>query len=368
MSDSRSMLLIGVGTAGAQIARGVSRAYGDGLRYAIADTDASTGEGAGDFILLGGDRLSGRGSGGDVAMARLAAEDSVQTLDAKIEGVRLTVVVTCLGGGTGGGATLEILKRLSSLGMPTIVFATLPFLFEGEDRQRNARGVMSMIEDVAGAAIFLPLDKLVAGEDVMESAMRRATDSVASGVTLFWRLVEKPGYLKLDADRLRHLISGAGRGRFAAVTAQGPDRAAQAVDMLIRSETLAIASAAPKAVLCGVLAGDDLRLSELGQIADGIQETFGKQIPFALGTVNDEATFSGRLAAVVMIFEMDGSSALPPGESKASAGGHRPKRAKSVLGTGPSKRGRFNNAEPTVWRGEDLDVPTFMRRGISLDF
>lgn len=366
MSESRSMLLIGVGTAGAQIARGVSRAYGDGLRYAIADTDASTGEGEGDFILLGGDRLSGRGSGGDVAMARLAAEDSVQALDAKIEGVRMAVVVTCLGGGTGGGATLEILKRLSSLGIPTIVFATLPFLFEGEDRQRNARGVMSMIEDESGAAIFLPLDKLVAGEDVMENAMRRATDSVASGVTLFWRLVEKPGYLKMDADRLRHLVSGAGRGRFAAVTAQGPDRAAQAVDALIRSETLAIASAAPKAVLCGVLAGDDLRLSELGQIADGIQETFGKQLPFALGTVNDEATFSGRIAVVVMIFEMDGRSTSS--DDAKAAGGRRHKRTKSVLGAGPSKRGRFNNAEPTIWQGEDLDVPTFIRRGICLDF
>jgi len=367
MSANRSMLLIGVGTAGAQIARGVSRAYGEGLRYVIADTDASTGEGAGDFILLGGDRLSGRGSGGDVAMARLAAEDSVQALDSKIEGVRMAVVVTCLGGGTGGGATLEILNRLSSLGIPSIAFATLPFLFEGDERQRNARGVMSMIEDASGAAIFLPLDKLVSGEDVMESAMKRATDSVASGVTLFWRLVEKPGYLKLDADRLRHLISGAGRGRFAAVTAQGPDRAAQAVDMLIRSETLAIASAAPKAVLCGVLAGDDLRLSELGQIADGIQEAFGKQLSFALGTVNDEATFSGRIAVVVMIFEMDGRASSSADDAKA-AGGHRHKRSKSVLGAGPSKRGRFNNAEPTTWRGEDLDVPTFIRRGINLDF
>ena len=62
MSANSSMLLIGIGTAGARIARGVSRAYGDDLRFTIADTDASSGEGGGDFTLLGGDRLSGRGS------------------------------------------------------------------------------------------------------------------------------------------------------------------------------------------------------------------------------------------------------------------------------------------------------------------
>jgi hypothetical protein len=31
-------------------------------------------------------------------------------------------------------------------------------------------------------------------------------------------------------------------------------------------------------------------------------------------------------------------------------------------------RGRFTNSAPTIWHGEDLDIPTFMRRNINLDF
>ena len=367
MSANKSMLLLGVGTAGAGIARGVSRAYGDGLRFAVADTDASTGEGGGDFILLGGDRLSGRGAGGDVVAARLAAEDSMQALDPKFEGVRVAVIATCLGGGTGGGATLEALRRLSALGIPSVVFATLPFAFEGEDRRRNARGVMSMIEDAANAVFFLPLDKLVAGEDNMEAAMRRAIDTVAGGITLFWRLVEKPGYIRLDADRLRHLLSGAGRGRFATVSTQGPDRATEAVDKLVASETLSAASAPARAILCGVLAGEDLRLSELGRIADGIKAAFGENVSFSLGTVNDEETFCGRLAVVAMVFEA-GEDQTGEGARNASPGKGRKRGARPSLGVGPNGRGRFNNAEPTIWHGEDLDVPTFIRHGINLDF
>jgi len=367
MSERSPILLMGVGTAGCSIARGVCRAYGDGLRFVLADTDASTGAAGGPFALLGGERLAGRGAGGDLVEGRLAAEVSVRTLDEHLDGVRIAVIVTSLGGGTGGGATLEIAKRLSSLGIPTAVFATTPFTFEGEDRQRNARGVMSMIEGAASATFFLPLDKLICETDNMAEAMRRAVDTVAGGVTLFWRLVERPGYIRLDVERLRHLLANAGRGRFATVTAQGPGRAAEAVDRLIRSELLAASSGPVAATVCGVLAGDDLLLSEVGRVADGVRGAFGGT-SFDLATVNDEATFSGRLSVVVLLFEA--ASRTAAAETPASGGvmSARRRRTKAPLAAGPVGRGRFKNAEPTIWRDEDLDVPTFIRKGLSLDF
>ena len=365
MNGESSMILIGVGTAGSSIARGVSRAFGGGMRFVLADTDAATGEAGGPFALLGGDRLSGRGAGGDVVAGRLAAEYSVKVIDEHLEGVRLAVIVTALGGGTGGGATLETAKHLAERGIPSIVFATTPFAFEGEDRQRNARGLMSMIEDAANATFFLPLDKLVADTDNMQEAMRRAIDTVASGVTLFWRLVERPGYIRLDAERLRHILSGAGRGRFATVTAQGPGRAAEIVDRLIRSEMLATSSGPVRSTLCGILAGDDLLLSEVGKIADGIKGAFAG-LTFDLATVNDESTFSGRISVVLMLFE---SAAKPDDETRpGSVMGIRRRKSKGALSVGPTGRGRFKNAEPTIWNGEDLDIPTFIRKNLNLDF
>ncbi len=366
MSANSPLVLIGIGTAGTRIARGVSRAFGDGLRYATADTDASSAAVGGEtFTLLGGDRLSGLGAGGDIVSARLAAEDSIEKLDDHLGGIRLAVIVTCLGGGTGGGATLEIVKHLSRRGIPSIVFATLPFTFEGEDRLRVARGVMSMIEDAASATFFLPMDKLVGDADGMEDAMRRATDTVASGVTLFWRLVEKPGYIRLDTERIRHIVQCAGRGRFAAVTCQGAKRAEEAVDRLIRSELLATAQAPVQAALCGVLGGNDLLLSELATIADGLQQAFGTHVTFDLGTVNDESTFSGRISVVVLLFETAGKE--PGRETGGAAAGRRPRGQKSPLSVGPSGRGRFTSAERTEWHGEDLDVPTFIRQNITLE-
>lgn len=364
-STSQPILLLGIGTAGTRMARGVSRAFGEGIRCILADTDASSALEGEDFTLLGGDRLSGRGSGGDLVAARLAAEESVAALDPKIEGVRLAVIVTALGGGTGGGATIEILKHLADLGITTLVFATTPFSFEGEDRQRNTRSAMSLIEQESNSVFFIPLDKLVCGEDVMEEAMKRAVDTLAGGVTLLWRLVQKPGYIRLDADRIRRLMVDSGRGRFAFVTVQGPDRAAEAVDSLMRSELLAVASSPVNSILCGVLAGEDLRLSELGRIADGVRDAFGDHVSFELATVNDEKTFCGRICVVVMLFETLVKSGKGP-----SSGPHRRGRAsRDKSTTSPAvDRGRFWNTTPTIWHGENLDVPTFMRRSINLEF
>ncbi len=367
MNENPSLILIGIGGAGCAIAHGVSRAFGESMRYALIDTDAASDRPGAPFCLIGGERLSGHGSGGDILQARLSAEDSLKSIGSTFEGARLAVVVASLGGGTGGGATLEIVKHLENCGISTIVFATLPFALEGDERQRRARGVMSMIEEEASAAVFTSLDKLVGDVDNMDLAMRLAIDTLASGVTLFWRLLEKPGYIRLDAERVRRIVAHAGRGRFATITVQGPDRAEAAVDALARAPLLAAASGPVGSILCGILAGEDLRLSEVGRIAEGVRDAFGRRAVFDLATVNDETTFTGRISVAVLLFET-GDDAEDGDGKKPAAAGRRGRRGKNLLAQGPQGRGRFNNVEPTVWNGQDLDVPTFIRRNINLDF
>ena len=260
------------------------------------------------------------------------------------------------------------------------MFATTPFTFEGEDRLRRARGVMSLIAEYAASTFYIPLNDIVAGEDNMSAALKRAVDTLASAVTLFWRLVGKPGYIRLDVERLRKLVSGAGRGRFAVATAQGEHRADEIVATLTRSPILSVGSSSVKSILCGILAGDDLRLSEVGKIAGGLQVAFGDKSAFELATVNDEETFSGRISVVALLFESgsgpcaeaaadrQGAFALSSQSAKPTPQRSSRRVAKNPLSQGPQGRGRFNNVAPTIWHGTDLDVPTYLRQGITLEF
>ena len=361
-----SLLLLGVGGGGAVLARGILRAFGPGIRTLILDTDAQTG-GNGDvpFTLLGGNRLSGRGTGGQPASARAAFQDNPALLDTALEGVRTVVIVTALGGGTGGGTTGELLKHLHTLGIVTLIFATMPFAFEGDERRRAASTAAGPIEQNADVSVFMPLDDLVAeaGTDNMREALAHGLETIAAGVTLFWRVLEKPGYIRFDAERLRGVLSACGRGHFATAVAQGPERVQQVLAALASNRLLARSESSPpvRSILVGVLAGDDLRLSEINMIVCGLTAAFGTDANIELGTVNDEDTFSGRLAVVVLVFEQSAAARPSPsiadGTPRKAAGEHA-----ALAGNG-----RFQRAEKTMWNDEDLDIPTYLRRSLSLD-
>jgi len=359
-----SLILIGIGGAGAEMTRGILRAYGPGIRALVLDTDARSGaNGELPFTLLGGNRLAGRGTGGQPAAARAAFMDNPALLDPALEGVRTAVIVTALGGGTGGGATGELLKHLHTLGIVTLLFATLPFRFEGDERVRAAKTAEGPIGQNADVSVFLPLDGLVAhvGTDNMAEALSRGVDTLASGVTLLWRILERPGFISLDAERLRGILSGCGRASFATATAVGPDRANTVLAALAEHPLLRRDESRPpvRTILVGVLAGDDLRLSEVGAVSSGLAAAFGPHAGIELGTVNDEATFSGRLTIVTLLFEESATAMPRPGATAAADATHGDR----VLGF----NSRFRNAEKTMWNDEDLDVPTFIRRTLTLD-
>jgi len=362
MSTS-SLLLLGVGGAGSRMARGICRAFGSKIRLATADTDALTGQGGDDFILLGADRLAGRGAGGDTSIARVATEDSIATIDSRLEGVKMVVVVTALGGGTGSSSTLIILKYLKERGITTVVFATTPFGFEGDERIKNANSVKPSIEEEANASLIIPLDELISGEDNMELAMARAVDAVASGVTLFWRLLEKPGFIRFDSERLRKIIASSGKGKFITVTKSGPDRTWEILEELKASPLACEKSQQTKNVIVGILAGYDLRLSEVGSVMDGIKEIFGSAPTYELATVNDEETFSGRISVVVMALDSSETVAAPKTYSRSRKS--KSQHHSQILGYA-SSRGYFDKTLPTIHDGQDLDEPTYIRQNITI--
>lgn len=364
MKHESTILLIGIGGAGCKMAAGVCERFDSGVRHLLVDTDASSFSGDSPFLLLGAERLSGRGTGGEIVAARLAAEDSAQKLDEFITGVRIAVIVTALGGGTGSGATLEVVKHLATRGIASVVMATTPFAFEGEARHRNARGVGAMIAEAANASFLMPLDNLAGGCDEMEAAMRVGLDNLSAAVTLFWRILENPGYIRLDAERLRYIVQGAGRGRFATASIAGPDRARRALDELTHTPLLADGNNPVRSMLCGILAGDDLRLSEIGCIADGLKAAFGgDKCDFELATVNDDKTFHGRLCVVALMFESPVQH-----EEKGKMRSSRKRKAADDRRKALTPNSPFSNVTPTIWNDEDLDIPTYLRQNITLEF
>ncbi len=368
-TDSNHLLLLGVGGAGCTAVRGVRRAYGEPLRALTVDSDASSGDSSEmPFVLIGGDRLAGRGAGGLPAEARAAFLDNREVLDPQLDGAHTAIIVTALGGGTGSGATSEIVRRLSERGIVSIVFATLPFSFEGQERAAHANTAIGSIEHVADATVPIPLDALMSDSscDSMRDAFARMADALTTAITLFWRVIEKPGYISLDTERLRTAMTDSGRGRFATATARGERRADEILSALSTSPMLARGAHAPtKSIFMGILAGDDLRLSEVARIADGFRDAFGRGAAFQLGTVNDEATFSGRLVVAALVFEESAVAKAAVVKSRRTA--RAATKSRKISESALDAPDRFSDSEKTMWHDEDLDIPTYLRRNLTID-
>ena len=93
---------------------------------------------------------------------------------------------------------------------------------------------------------------------------------MADVLSLFWVLLARPGLISVGVERMLAIIAASGgRLRVGVASAEGEDRAVRAVDSLFASPMLGTESRIDGAgtVQLGVLAGNDLRLSELSAIS-----------------------------------------------------------------------------------------------------
>ena len=380
--DTEDLLLISLGGAAATVARRVAERATAPLRALILDTDDATLAALTPAVglstsVFGAKRLAGRGTGGDHTLGAGAFRDDAAQILAQIGSPRLAVLLISCGGGTAGAAR-DLLEALRARGVATLVFATLPFAFEGTDRRRCAAVLLPDVEARADALAKIPLDALVGADAAAlpaAEAFARAADRLAAGLGLLWTLVAHPGFIAFDAERFRALLANAVAGGlpfcFADATCSGKGRAEAALaalkgDPRLRMENLdRLASAAQ--LIVGVLAGPDLRLCELSTLMDGLRAHCQALKETFLGTSVEDSR-AGALSVVVLAF------GLPVAEA-AQIGAEAPrplsaKKGRDTRNTGSgllrAAKSRFSDVSPTIVNGQNLDEPTYRRRGIRL--
>ncbi len=371
------LLLISVGGAAAHIAQRMVSTASEPMRALILDTDDNilqtlTPQTGVSTMILGAKRLEGRGTGGDHSLGASALRDDAGNILAQVGTPRLAVLLTCCGGGTSGVMT-HLLQLLREQGIATVTFATEPFSFEGSDRRRCANIVLPTLESSSDALTRIPLDQLLdEGADRLSAAeaFEHIAQRLASGLSLFWQLLSHPGFIAFDSERFHRLLTeGATTSlhfSFADATATGPTRAEEVVEKLLNSPRLRRDGGSrlenASQLLVGVLAGDDLRLCELNTVMDGLQSHCKALKEHYLGTTCNDR-FAGRLTVVVLAFGVPPADVTSKGNLRPLHRGGKSSKATAQLG---ATRNRFEDVEHTIYGGHDLDVPTYLRRGIRL--
>lgn len=367
------IVLVGLGGAGAAYVRDVKSRSLVISRAVVVDCDnASMGDDA-DIVckIIGGARTDGRGTGGDQVLGKNAFSDDASLIDDVINDCRLVVVVLGLGGGFGSGAIAPFLKKLQENGIRSICLATLPFSFEGEQKERMAKRQIPFIEDYADSFIVVPNDSLYGQrDDPIEVAQRAAMDSFSDIVSVVWKLLFLPGFITIGLEKVSSIISSSpSHTSFSVAICEGEERAKKVASELFSSPLLDKNFKADSvgSVIVSVLAGEDLRLSELSEISNGITERLPSGVELTFGTVLDK-TIEGTIKIVAIFFGSGNMISSP-----ASSAGERVKNAgKSTKKNKTDSRrqagsGRFSGLSGTIYEGQDLDTPTYQRRNLILE-
>ena len=115
---------------------------------------------AAEKIQLGYGTTRGLGAGGDPEVGMAAGEEAADEIREAIEGSAMIFLCVGLGGGTGSGAASLVTRIAKEAGALVMVFATMPFSFEGKRRRMQAEDALHELQHSADAVICFENDKM----------------------------------------------------------------------------------------------------------------------------------------------------------------------------------------------------------------
>jgi cell division protein FtsZ len=381
----RKISIVGIGGGGCKIVDWIARSCPGGPSVVAISTDIEilSKSSATAKLQIGTVRTAGLGTGGDANLGKLAAEEDVEMIGSLFQGIDLIIFVVALGGGTGTGAAPVVLKAAREAGALTLCFAVLPFNFEGQQKKECAEQGVSALRDIADALIVVPNERLFEfiGIANVADSFEKADEVISDGVSSVWKLIMQPGFIGLDFAHLQTIVrNGGGVCTLGYGVGTGRDRIEVALKSIMEGPLLEKGEVISRArsLLVSIAGGSDLTLKEIDDIMKAISARKQKDAKLFMGTVVDKQV-QDKIAITIIASEIwSAEPAVAQVEAKASEnieGGEksrrgRPARAKDLqakLKLEPTGKGRFKDVEPTVLDGEDFDIPTFVRRGISIE-
>jgi cell division protein FtsZ len=452
--------VVGVGGAGSNV---LDRIVLDGLNKAdlIAintDVQSLASSVAAHKVQLGRTVTRGLGAGGDPELGYNAAYESADEIRQALSDARMIFICTGLGGGTGSGAAPAVAQVARESGSLVVVFATLPFAFEGKRRLAQAQEALAKLRENADAVICFENDRMgdmVAPRAGIHQAFAVADVTISQSVRSIVNLIQRPGLIRIGFDDLLSALRNpSGRCLFGFGESDSDNRAHDALTQALknplmdRGRMLADASHVLVQVAGGpamTLSEVEILMQELGRhINDHTQILFGTSVDGRMGN-RLSVTLISSLSAEEEVapapakpasfikpepvpkYEPEAPPAPPiweqPEEAPAAAAEPpafadeliqmeepaveieaepgpiayvppvieeappqprvifpqkkpapfkepRPVEEKKlhakqeVLQFEPVTRGRFEKSEPTIVEGQDLDIPTFLRKNI----
>jgi cell division protein FtsZ len=268
---SSSVKIVGLGGAGTNMLDRVVLDGMDGAEMLAINTDIRTlsGSVARDRIQLGRNLTKGLGSGGDPELGQQAVLEAEHEIRSALKGRRIVFLCVGLGGGTGSGAAPIVCRVAREEGAFVVVFATMPFAFEGRRRREQADTALNELAVLSNALVTFDNNRmgdLVLAKQGIHEAFAAADRMISESIKAVIRLVIRPGLINVGLDDLMTALrTTRSRCLFGSGISNGKDRASKALRNALNSPLLDQGALLKDAetVLVHLCGGEDLTLYEI---------------------------------------------------------------------------------------------------------
>jgi cell division protein FtsZ len=245
-------------------------------------------------VQLGASLTEGMGAGSIPEVGKNSAIENIDDIKQMLgPNTKMLFITAGMGGGTGTGASPIIAKAAREMDILTVGIITTPFAFEGKRRKQQAEAGMEELKKYVDSFLVISNDRLrqIFGNLTLGSAFAQADNILTTAAKGIAEIITLPGYVNVDFKDVRTVMKDSGVSIMGSYSAEGEDRAAQAVEGALSSPLLKdneIEGA--RYILLNISSGlKEVTMDEVSIITDYIQEEAGISADLIWGNCIDES-------------------------------------------------------------------------------
>ena len=301
--------VIGVGGGGGNAVNRMIDAGITSVDYIAINTDQAilTKSKAVNKMRIGDKCTKGLGVDGDPVIGQRAAEESREEIAAALKGTDMIFIISCMGGGTGTGASPIIASIARELGILTIGIVTKPFAFEGRRRKEQAeKGIAELRKNVDSLTV-IPNERIKSNiENVnLANAFSMADDFLCQYVQSISDLLNIDGYINLDFDDVKMIMSNAGYAYMGFAFKDNTDTIESAIEKAITNPLLETSIDGAKGIIVNLTVSTTFDLDETDGVMEKINENVHPDANFIWGVACDKNLLCGQIKVTIIATGLD---------------------------------------------------------------
>ena len=282
--------VIGIGGGGgnivSEIASRISKAS-----FVVANTDVKSLKSVNRNVIkfqFGQDLTHGLGTGMNPELAKTAVKNEKEKIKKLCQGQDLCIFVSCLGGGTGSGATATFAKISKELGNLTYGIFTLPFKFEGERKIEIAIDSLKEIKSNLNAITIIPNEKIfnVINKDTpLKEALSAINQFLSESLGGLIETIYQPGLINIDFADFKTVLEGKGKLTYLNTVEvhQKEGAVKEIIAKSLNSPLYPYTIKGAKGILFNIVGEKKLSLFDVGQISKTISEQVNPEANIIFG-------------------------------------------------------------------------------------